>query len=147
MPIGTPFGMVIGFINHLQVVTMINYNIVTHLQLLHANFSLYLSVLIAHSLDHTLQIKPSNHKIHLHTTNFPWLLLKTLKQSQIHRWILLHKFTPGTVRELTANCFECRRIHFETELLAPMVSRITPLHGPHGKRSPYCCKLCLRATA
>jgi hypothetical protein len=35
----TPFGLVIGFINHTQVVTTITYNTVTHLQSLHASLS------------------------------------------------------------------------------------------------------------
>jgi hypothetical protein len=84
----------------LQVVTTINYNSVRHLQLLHANrFSLSVIVFITHSLDHTLQIKLSIRTISLHTTNF--LSLETLKQSQIHRRMLLRKFTPRTASK---NC-------------------------------------------
>jgi hypothetical protein len=30
------------------------------------------------------------------------------------------------------------RLRLTTELLVPMVCSITPLHGPHGKRSLYC---------
>jgi hypothetical protein len=54
----------IGFIKNFQVVTAINYNTATHLQSLHAN----LFILFAYSvlLNHTLQIKPSIHTLHLH---------------------------------------------------------------------------------
>jgi hypothetical protein len=59
-------------------------------------------------------IKPSIHTLHLHSQTSCILL--------VYDWI------------------GWRCIPFETELLAPIVSRITPLHGPHGKRSSYYCK-------
>jgi hypothetical protein len=78
----THFGLLIGFINHIQVVTTVNYNIVTDLHNLHSLhaslFSLSAIVFITHSLDHTLQIKPSVRTVSLHMTNFPWLSLKHL---------------------------------------------------------------------
>jgi hypothetical protein len=60
----TLFGLVIGFINHLQVVTTINYNTVIHLQSLHAN--LFARLAYSFSLSHTLQIKRSIHTLHFH---------------------------------------------------------------------------------
>jgi hypothetical protein len=49
----TPFGFLIGFIDHLQVVTAINYSTVTHLHnlhLLHANISILSAVFSSSSL-------------------------------------------------------------------------------------------------
>jgi hypothetical protein len=91
------FGLLIGFINHLQVVTTINYNTVPdshNLQSQHAHLFTLSAVVFMYSvsLNHTLQIKPSVHTISLHMMNFPRLSLKifswSLKQSQIHCQIL-----------------------------------------------------------
>jgi hypothetical protein len=64
----TPFGLLIGFINNLKVVTTLTYNTVTHLHSLHTNlFTLSAAVFTySVSLSHTLQIKPSVHNLHLH---------------------------------------------------------------------------------
>jgi hypothetical protein len=64
MVTGTPFGLLIGFINNLQVVTILTYNTVTHLQSLHAN--LFTLFAYSVSLNHTLQIKHSVHTLHRH---------------------------------------------------------------------------------
>jgi hypothetical protein len=70
MPLKTPFRLLIGFINCLQVVTTITYYTIVHLhnlQLPRTNLlTLSAVVLITHSLDHTLQIKPSIRTLHLH---------------------------------------------------------------------------------
>jgi hypothetical protein len=65
---GTPFGLLIDFINNLQVVTTINYHTVTHLQSLHANIFTLSAVVFMYSvsLNHTLHRKPSIHTLHLH---------------------------------------------------------------------------------
>jgi hypothetical protein len=101
----TQFGLLIGFIRSSLVVTTINYNTVPDLHSLHSLhvslFSLSAIVFITHSLDHTLQIKPSIRTVSLHTKNSLWLSLKTLsrslKQSKIHCRILLRKLAPRTV--------------------------------------------------
>jgi hypothetical protein len=126
----TPFGLLIGFINHLQVVTTINYNTVTHLQSLHANLLSLCVVVFTYSvsLNQTLQTE-------LQLTQYvfkgrPLVFLRTPVSTRLE----------DCFGELTANWSECCCIRLETELLAPMVSRISPLHVPYGKRSPYCCK-------
>jgi hypothetical protein len=97
---GTPFGLVIGFMNNLQVLTTINYNTVTHLQSLHSNlFTLSAAVFTySVSLNHTLQIKPSSHTLHLHTAK------------------LFYSASPRkTARELTANYLGQSQSHIATD--------------------------------
>jgi hypothetical protein len=118
----TPFGLVNGSINHLQVVTTINYNTVTHLQSLHANlFNLFAAVFMySVSLNHTLQIKPSINTLHLHRQT-PCILLYSWFQfaSQIY------------------DRHECRCIHLEncprTAWVAPDIFKKTPRYGPQRK--------------
>jgi hypothetical protein len=73
---GTPFGLVIGFINNLQVLTTITYYTIARLHTLQplcTNLLTFSAVVFTYSvsLNQTLQIKPSIHTISLHTTNFP----------------------------------------------------------------------------
>jgi hypothetical protein len=104
MPLKNPFRLLIGFINNLQVVSALTYYTIARLHNLESLLTnlLTLSALVftySVSLNQTFQVQPSVHTQSLHAMNFPWLSLKILKQSQIHRRILLRKFTPGTVQE------------------------------------------------
>jgi hypothetical protein len=100
MHLKTPFRLLIGFINHLEVVTTVNYNTVTDLHNLHSLhfnlFSLSAIVFIAHSLDHTLQIKPSICTINLHTAN------------------LLYSASLASTTRSIVDLFEASGIHSET---------------------------------
>jgi hypothetical protein len=106
---GTPFRLFTGFITMLQVVTTINYNTVTHLQSLHANlFTLSAAVFTySVSLNHTFQIEPSIHTLHLHTTNFPWLPLKHLNN-------LKYTAEDSSVK-LFENCLAQSQSHIATD--------------------------------
>jgi hypothetical protein len=77
-----------------------------NLQSLHTNLLTLSAVVFMYSvsLNQALQIEPSIHTISLQFTRRTsrGCHLK-LEQSQIHRRIILRKFTPGTVRELPAN--------------------------------------------
>jgi hypothetical protein len=74
--------IVIGFITILHVVTTITYYTVTYLHSLHANLFILSAVVFAYSV--SLSLKHLN----------------SLKYTAEY----FSKFTPGTVRELTANC-------------------------------------------
>jgi hypothetical protein len=106
--LGTGDGLLIGFIKNFQVVTSLNYNTVTQLKII--THQSFHSYRDPVSLNHTLQIKPS---IHTLTQAGLYILL-------VYDWL------------------GCRCNPLETPLLAPMVSRITPLHRPHANRSLYC---------
>jgi hypothetical protein len=106
----TQFGLVIGFINNLQVVTTITYYTVTYLQnlhSLHANlFSLSVTVFSLQSHWITLQIKPSIRTIRLHWLTSQLSLTITHAKSSIHTsdFELTANSSPQTLTK-TANRF------------------------------------------
>jgi hypothetical protein len=143
---GRPFGLVTGFINHLQVVTTITYYTIArlhNLQALHTSLLTLSAVVFTYSvsLNQTLQIKPSNHTVSLHATNFSWLSLKIISRSL--KYLNSLKYTAGyssvkTLRELPENCLGRLRCLQDN----PSARTTEKTHLPHivAKKLPSNCR-------
>jgi hypothetical protein len=128
------FGLVIGFIKNQQVVNTINYYTIVrllNLQSLHANIPRLSAVVFTYS-SHGSRTSLTG----LCTSNSPC----TITHVSPHCWLLsYHSLSLHPHRQTSCILPGSTSLASATYdwLLAPMVSRITPLHGPHGKRSLY----------